>query len=358
MERYHLPACLSRKCFNLELATSFLKSLGQRLGTKNFPEFLRVVREQRLYPAAESVKDLTVADQEWMQQLERSLYSRRTNFLITVSPPNTVGSLLNWRLIAVVLNHLGVSQPQEIQATQQPLVGTLHGPIIDAHCHLPQYQRVHPSRDPIETLIFRDQSRILVTMEAIITSFCFPDQDKFPSAAELEWWQRRDPPMYSCVGIHPRDCNRVNDRWLQKLEDTVSSPHVVALGEVGLDYRVQPSNPRNQQTMLRQLVRIAKFKDLPLVIHARNAKGSMAAYDDCLRILESELRPSHPVYLHCFYEDLSAYQRWIKAFPGLYLGMSPKIVWLPDTSKTLPVVRAVPLENILLESDAPFLPDY
>ena len=95
MERYHLSACLSRKYFDLEQATSFLKSLGQRLGTRNFPEFLRVVKDQRLYAASESVKDLTVADQEWMQQLERSLYGRRTNFFITVSPPNTVGSLLN-----------------------------------------------------------------------------------------------------------------------------------------------------------------------------------------------------------------------------------------------------------------------
>ena len=96
-----------------------------------------------------------------------------------------------------------------------------------------------------------------------------------------------------------------------------------------------------QETHGKSVQRV--FSERVQFIHA---KGSMAPYNDCLLILREELRPSHSVY-PLFLRGCGC------------LGMSPKIVWLPDTNRTLPIIWSMPLEkNILLGTDAPFLPDY
>ena len=79
--------------------------------------------------------------------------------------------------------------------------------------------------------------------------------------------------------------------------------------------------------MLKQLVCMAKFGGFPVVVHCSDNPGSSTAYFDCLKILESELLPTHPVYLHCFTAGLQVLEAWQKVFPGMYFGFSPKIVW-------------------------------
>ena len=82
-----------------------------------------------------SAKDLSAADQELMQQFEYHVNSSRTNFIITVSPPNYVGSLINWRLISTVLDHLGILDPSQVNVMDSALGSILHGNVIGADCH-------------------------------------------------------------------------------------------------------------------------------------------------------------------------------------------------------------------------------
>ena len=143
VERTHIPWSVSRQCLDLEKAKQFLKLLGRELGAHSFRELLRIIVEQKLYPAAESTKGLSAADQENMQLFERHINGRRANFLLTVSPPNSVGSLIHWRLIAGLMNYLGHQDTTALTPTEQqvPLSGILYVDVVDAHCHLQEFCR-------------------------------------------------------------------------------------------------------------------------------------------------------------------------------------------------------------------------
>ena len=111
------------------------------LGVHSFQELLRIITEKKLYPAAELTKALSAADQENMQLFERHINGRRANFLPTVSPPNSVGSLIHWRLIAGLMHYLGHQDTTALTPIEQqvPLSGILYGDVIDWHCHLHEF---------------------------------------------------------------------------------------------------------------------------------------------------------------------------------------------------------------------------
>ena len=84
----------------------------------------------------------------------------------------------------------------------------------------------------------------------------------------------------------------------------------VALGEIGLDYSELRVNRNSQMHMLRQLVRMAKFGGFPVAIHCWDKPDSLTSYYDCLRVLELELYPTHPVYLRHFTAGLQVCEAW------------------------------------------------
>ena len=106
VEKVHLPSSVSRNCLDVKQASRFLRQLGWKLHVNTFQEMLDKVRNKGLYPSAASTKAITAQDQEVMQQLNKYIAGERVEFLISVSPPNCVGSLLHWRLIAGLMNHL------------------------------------------------------------------------------------------------------------------------------------------------------------------------------------------------------------------------------------------------------------
>ena len=137
VERTHIPWSVSRQCLDLERAKQFLKLLGKELGAHSFRELLRITLEQKLYPAAELTKALSAADQESMQLFERHI-NGRANFLLTVSPTNSVGILIHLRLIAGLMNYLGHQDTTTLTPIEQQVLlsGILYGDVVDAHCHL------------------------------------------------------------------------------------------------------------------------------------------------------------------------------------------------------------------------------
>ena len=118
---------------------------------------------------------------------------------------------------------------------------------------------------------------------------------RYHDAAARAVWQIEEIPIYCCLGRHPKVCNELCGDVLDQLDQELMLPDVVALGEIGLDYSGLRVNHNSQMHMLRQLVRMAKFGNFPVVVNCWDKKGSSAAYCDCLRVLESELFPTHPV---------------------------------------------------------------
>ena len=103
------------------------------------------------------------------------------------------------------------------------------------------------------------------------------------------------------------------------------SPDVVAVGEVGLDYSGFRVNRNCQRNMLKQLDCMARFGGFPVVIHSRDNPGSSTAYFDYLKILELELLPTHPVYLHCFTAGLRVLRPGRRYFQECTLDFHPRL---------------------------------
>jgi len=152
--------------------------------------------------------------------------------------------------------------------------------------------------------------------------------------------------IYANVGLHPSDVTvPPSAEDYDELEALARSKKVVGIGEIGLDYHWPDHHPEAQQEAFREMLRMAARLDLPVVIHCRDA------WPDMLRILDEERSSNLRGAMHCFSGDLEMAQRCIDL--GLKLSI-PGIVTYKKSN--LPeVVQAVGLDDLLSETDAPYL---
>lgn len=148
--------------------------------------------------------------------------------------------------------------------------------------------------------------------------------------------------VYAAVGLHPEclDENSVKD--IAAIRELASCPKVVAIGEIGLDYYYDVPRELQREMFIRQL-ELAEELGLPVTIHDREAHG------DTLDIL----RKYHPKgILHCFSGSVEM-AREVTGL-GMYIGIGG-VVTFKNARKTVDVVRELPLERIVLETDCPYL---
>ena len=153
-------------------------------------------------------------------------------------------------------------------------------------------------------------------------------------------------PVYATVGVHPHGAARAPAGYLRVLRSLARHSKVVALGEMGLDYYRDLSPRPVQQRVFREQLSLAAELGMPAVIHSRNAHG------DLLAILE-EIRPPVPVVLHCYSGDWSLARRCLAL--GCYLSFAGPVTY-PQAGPLQEVARKVPLDRLLVETDAPYLP--
>ncbi len=152
--------------------------------------------------------------------------------------------------------------------------------------------------------------------------------------------------LYSSSGIHPGNIkNAPTDEEFSQIEALAAHPSVRAIGEIGLDYHYDGFDKTVQKnTFSRQILMAEKLK-MPIVIHSRDATG------DTLDVLKSEYKRTGGVW-HCFGESIET------ARVALSMGLSFSIggtVTFQNNRRTVEAVKYIPLENILLETDAPYL---
>lgn len=158
-------------------------------------------------------------------------------------------------------------------------------------------------------------------------------------------------PVYAAVGIHPTDEDS-GDTHVTDLALLADHPKVVAIGETGLDYfhlKVD-DNPQEQIDLFEQQIILAQQAALPLSIHCRDHVGVFTAYDDALKLLIK-----HQVkkfVMHCFSADWKYAEKFL-ALGGMISVTG--IVTFPKSDALQELVRNMPLEWMMLETDAPFL---
>jgi len=151
--------------------------------------------------------------------------------------------------------------------------------------------------------------------------------------------------VYAAAGVHPQEVLSWNENSEERLLRQLSHPKVVAVGEIGLDYHYDDDAPHElQHEVFRRQLEIAKKLDLPVVIHDREAHGDM--YE-----ILCEYAPLKGV-MHCFSGSVELARETVKL--GLHIGLGG-VVTFKNARVSLEVAAEVPLERLLLETDAPYL---
>jgi TatD DNase family protein len=207
-------------------------------------------------------------------------------------------------------------------------------PLIDSHAHLDL-----PEFDADRDLVIRRARDSGI--DAIITVGIGIDECR--RALELAG---RHPFMYATVGIHPHNAGGLDLAMLDFVERNARKPKVVALGEMGLDYFRNRSPRQDQQRCFRAQLDIARSLNMPVVIHDRDA------HEDTMSILREEKASDMGGVLHCFSGDPAMAFSCIDM--GFYISI-PGTVTFKSASTLHEVVRQVPLDRLLIETDCPFL---
>ncbi|HID97137.1 MAG TPA: TatD family deoxyribonuclease [Thermodesulfobacteriaceae bacterium] len=157
----------------------------------------------------------------------------------------------------------------------------------------------------------------------------------------------RFPRVYASVGIHPHDAKSVTEEHYRELLRLSRDPKVVAWGEIGLDFAKEYSPAKLQKRVFRRQLALASEAGLPIIIHDRDA------HDEMLEVLADTVA-GQPIagVVHCFSGDREVAGRVISL--GLYISVTG-IVTFPGAKELREVVRYLPLDRILIETDSPFL---
>lgn len=170
-------------------------------------------------------------------------------------------------------------------------------------------------------------------------------------SAALESWEKsialteKYPFIYAAIGVHPDEVGGLNEETFAQMKELYKNKKVVAVGEIGLDYYWDNEPHEVQQEWFVKQLQLAKELDLPIIIHSRDAAA------DTLQLMREHAQGMKGV-IHCFSYSKEMAQEYVKM--GFYIGVGG-VVTFPNGMKLKEVVKAIPLNSIVLETDCPYL---
>ena len=207
--------------------------------------------------------------------------------------------------------------------------------IVDSHCHLdfPDFE------GELRDLVARAQAAGVSKMVTICTRL-----DKFEAVAAIT--QAHDP-IYMAAGIHPHEAGEHGLDAPDVLIKLATKPKMVGIGETGLDFFYDHSPRDEQEVSFRAHIQAARETGLPLIVHTRDAE------EDTVRIMQDEARAgAFPGLIHCF--TGTDYLRDAALELGCYISASG-IATFKKSEALRETLSAVPLDRLLVETDAPYL---
>jgi TatD DNase family protein len=207
--------------------------------------------------------------------------------------------------------------------------------LVDHHCHLdfPQFEE---NRAELVARAHEAGVGVMVTISTRIRNL-----DKLLAISHTH------PSVFCSVGTHPHYADEELDIPTEEIVKLAQHPRVVAIGEAGLDYYYQKSSKAGQADGFRRHIRAARQTGLPLEIHARDADL------DTIRILEEEHSDgAFPAILHCYTGGPELARRAVEL--GLYVSFTG-VITFKRNEELRAIARDVPLDRILVETDAPYL---
>jgi len=205
--------------------------------------------------------------------------------------------------------------------------------LIDTHCHL-DFSEFDADREEVVAEAAAAGVAYIVNVSSSVTGA--------RRALEVA---ARFPGVFAVVGVHPHEADAVSGADLREIGRLAAGEKVVAVGETGLDYFRNLASPRNQQRIFRSQIEIALERGLPLVVHCRQAQ------DDTLKILKEY--PSVKTLIHCFSGDHIFLSECLAR--GYYCSFTCNVTY-KKAGDIRSYAAAVPMERLMLETDAPYLP--
>ena len=152
--------------------------------------------------------------------------------------------------------------------------------------------------------------------------------------------------IYASVGLHPHNANTFDSQELDSLAQIASDSKIVAWGEIGLDFYRRYSPRDDQLRSFQQQLETANDLDLPVIIHDRDA------HDDVFKVLKKMGKGEKKGVIHCYSGDQDLAAAFIEL--GYYISI-PGTVTYKKASHVRDVASSIPMERMLIETDAPFL---
>lgn len=208
--------------------------------------------------------------------------------------------------------------------------------IIDTHIHLDD-EAFDIDREKLIEEIFNKENNIEKVVN-ISSSF----KSCYSSIELIKKYQG----IYAAIGIHPCDISELNEEKFREIEKLATNDKVVAIGEIGLDYYWEKENNKQQKYWFERQIDLSKKLDLPIVIHSRDAAK------DTFDILEKNIDKIKNAVLHCYSYSLEMAKEFEKL--NVFFGIGG-VATFKNSKKIKEVIEYLPLEKIVLETDAPYL---
>lgn len=207
--------------------------------------------------------------------------------------------------------------------------------LVDSHCHL-DFPEFAPELDAV---VSRAREAGIGTMLTIGTSL-----ERFPGVLAVA---ERYPDVWCSVGVHPHEAEKEGQGTPDRLIELARHPKVVGIGETGLDYFYEHSPRQQQVDSFRAHVAASRATGLPLIVHTRDAD------QDTADILSEEYaKGPFPGLIHCFSSTRVVSEKALEL--GFSISISGIVTFKP-AEELRAIVRDLPLEKLLVETDSPYL---
>lgn len=207
--------------------------------------------------------------------------------------------------------------------------------LTDAHCHLSEL-----SPEELEAVLSRAREAGVSRLVAIGAGYGVDDNAKTLALAHAH------SQIICALGMHPHDARLVTDENFSALKEMMADQKVRCVGEIGLDYHYKHSPEAVQCEVLRKFVRLAHEIKKPVMIHDRDCGSA------CVDILADENAADTGGMVHCFTGSMELAKRYLDL--GFYVSFTG-IITFKKSDALRDVVKMVPLDLLLIETDSPFL---
>lgn len=211
-----------------------------------------------------------------------------------------------------------------------------------------------------------EREALIEEIEASLVSYVMDIGFDYPSSVLAVENARKKPWINAVIGVHPHDAKTMSDQMIDDLVELAKDENVKAIGEIGLDFYYDKSERDVQEYWFRRQIRLANELGMPMVIHSREADAltmNILKEEGAFAPERQAKFPKRPgpdgtltsdsrVVIHCFSGSAELAKEYVKL--GATIGICGPVTF-KNNRKTKEVVAAIPMEYLMIETDAPYL---